>query len=351
MVEVGQPLHAFDLGKLTGPVSVRRARSGENARDPRPRQADPVDRGPGHRGRPRRDRAGRCDGWAALRDRRRDDRHRAGGGVVRARRDRPYGAPAQAVQRRVAPLRARRRPGARAVRRGACRGAAARAGRWFLRRHDRGRGTVRGPAGLARCRAAATHRRDRGAHRRGGVAAAGGRLPGGRRPHPLGHPAELAARPDRPLRPGRGGAAPRRLRRRSPPPCRARRWVAGSPTSSGSGARSSRAVAAFGCTEVLSFPFVGRGRARRARPAGRRRAPADAAAGQPAVGRGPGMRTTLLPGLLATLAATSVAARATSRCTRPARCSCCATASPSAASPTRRDRRCWHGRPMRTSPA
>ncbi len=29
MVEVGQPLHAFDLGKLTGPVSVRRARSGE----------------------------------------------------------------------------------------------------------------------------------------------------------------------------------------------------------------------------------------------------------------------------------------------------------------------------------
>lgn len=45
MVETGQPLHAFDLGKLTGPVTVRRARSGEKLEtlDHVTRELDPED--------------------------------------------------------------------------------------------------------------------------------------------------------------------------------------------------------------------------------------------------------------------------------------------------------------------
>ena len=48
MLELGQPLHAYDLGTLTAPIVVRRAAPGREARHPRRRHARPLDRGPAH---------------------------------------------------------------------------------------------------------------------------------------------------------------------------------------------------------------------------------------------------------------------------------------------------------------
>ena len=63
-----------------------------------------------------------------------------------------------------------------------------------------------------------------------------------------------------------------------------------------------RALAEAGYVEVLSYPFVGRGRARRARAAGRRRPAPDAVRlANPLSDEEPSLRTTLLPPLLATL--------------------------------------------------
>ena len=59
MLGLGQPLHAFDLATLEGPIVVRRARAGRAADDPRRRRPRPRPGRPAHH-RPRR-RAGRRD--------------------------------------------------------------------------------------------------------------------------------------------------------------------------------------------------------------------------------------------------------------------------------------------------
>ena len=115
MLGLGQPLHAFDLATLEGPIVVRRARAGE-----RLTTLDDVDRAldPGdllitdHGG----DRAVAIAGvmggaetevGATTRDVLIEAAH------FEPVTDRPLGPPAQAAQRGLAPLRARRRPGAR----------------------------------------------------------------------------------------------------------------------------------------------------------------------------------------------------------------------------------------------
>ena len=114
MLELGQPLHAFDRDKLAGPLGRAAGCAGGAAGDPRPRHphARPArsrDRraGRGPLG------AGRDHGRAVLGDR----RVLAAGSSSRPCTSMPCGiarivAAAQAVQRGVAPVRARGRPAA-----------------------------------------------------------------------------------------------------------------------------------------------------------------------------------------------------------------------------------------------
>ena len=62
MLETGQPLHAFDRAKLTGPIGVRRADAGERLSDTGRRRARPRPRRPRRHRRHRPDRAGRRHG-------------------------------------------------------------------------------------------------------------------------------------------------------------------------------------------------------------------------------------------------------------------------------------------------
>ena len=109
LLELGQPLHAFDLNKLNGDIEVRFARAGEslkllneqtvNLKDDMLVIADgktPVALGwrDGRRGK----RSGRCD-----------HRHFPGKRVLRAQRDRRQVAPARFQFRFFLPFRARRR--------------------------------------------------------------------------------------------------------------------------------------------------------------------------------------------------------------------------------------------------
>ena len=88
---------------------------------------------------------------------------------------------------------------------------------------------------------------------------------------------------DRPLRPRRGGRPDRRLRRRAVGAARRPRPARGLTRAQRLRRRVGRALAGAGCVEVMTYPFVGDGRLRRARAARRRRAAPHRAAGQPAV--------------------------------------------------------------------
>ena len=220
MLELGQPMHAFDRDAVTGPIvrpaGAARARSSTTLdgidRDARRRR--PAD----HR-RHRPDRPGRGDGRRVDRDRRRHRRRccwrrRTGSPTG----DRPHGPPAPAAQRGGQALRARRRPGDDRRRPGPGGRAAGRVRRRAGRRRLVDLDT-RAPAAGHRARRRPARRRSPGCRY---AAGAGGRA----RSTAVGctrrrrrasllqvTPAVLAPRPDRPGRPGRGGRPAGRLRR------------------------------------------------------------------------------------------------------------------------------------------
>ncbi len=215
MLELGQPMHAFDRGSLTGPIVVRRAEPGERVRtlDGANRAVDPEDllitddTGPIGLAAVM---GGATTEVAAAHHGRADRVPRTGIPVVGG----PHRAPAQAAQRGVQALRARRGPA-----------------RWRRSRRS-------GPSSCSPSSAAARPTRAswtwtsarpiapiqldaglpsrvigvdvRPGHRRG--TAARHRSRGRRRRRADRHPAELAPRPHRPVRPGRGGGADLRVR-------------------------------------------------------------------------------------------------------------------------------------------
>ena len=110
MLEMGQPLHAFDRTRLDGPIVVRRARAGERLEtlDHVTRHLDPEDvlitDGTGPVGL-----AGTMGGTTTEIDENSTDLvHR--GGALQPRGRGPHVAAAQAVQRGGQAVRARRRP-------------------------------------------------------------------------------------------------------------------------------------------------------------------------------------------------------------------------------------------------
>ena len=349
MLELGQPLHAFDRGKLH---RADRAYAGrERARSSRPSTTssatlDPEDLVITDDSRP--DRPGRRHGRARHRDRRR----RRPTSCIEAAHfdaadDRAHGAPAQAVQRGVASAssaastrRSRRTPRPRAaallLELG---GGTVDAG------HDRGRAPAcAAPAIAIRCRPpgpgrrASTYGRDDvvpPARRRSAARSTADGTTARRSPPP-----SLAARPHRPERPGRGGHSGSSGYDEHPVGAAARaRRAAGSPTGSGCAAASAGRSPAVGYVEVLQLPVRRRGR-RSTRSACRPTTPRRRLlrAGQPALRRGSrGCARRCCRGCCATLRRNVGRGCARRRAVRDRRwCSCRATASPSAASPTRR---------------
>ena len=119
MLELGQPMHAFDLDRLSGGAGRAPGHAGGEADHPGRCRPGAGRRGHGDLRRHRADLAGRGDG-------RRDQRVAAGhrrraarGGALGPGDGRPHGPPAQAVQRGGQAVGARRRPAAAAGRAGA----------------------------------------------------------------------------------------------------------------------------------------------------------------------------------------------------------------------------------------
>ncbi len=149
MLELGHPIHGYDLAKLQGDIVVRTANEGEKLTT-----LDGVVRtlvGRGHRRlrRPRRDRPGRRDGRRGHRAFRVLDRRARRGGALEPGDDGSYGPSPQAPVRGIQALRTRRRPRPA----GACDPAGRRAAGRARRRNDR-RGSDR------RRRGARARRRD-----------------------------------------------------------------------------------------------------------------------------------------------------------------------------------------------
>ena len=108
MLELGQPMHAYDLGELDGGIVVRRAQPGEKLKLLDGREVDSRRNGNGDR-RPREAAGARGrDGRRSLGHLVRDDRRAARGRVLPAGRRRRARAPLWPRHRRVAALRARR---------------------------------------------------------------------------------------------------------------------------------------------------------------------------------------------------------------------------------------------------
>ena len=305
MLELGQPIHGYDAAKLQGPIGVRRAtrrRAAHHPRRRRPRAARPEDllitddSGPIGLG----GRHGRRDHRDVGDHHRRADRGRALGPGL----DVPHRPPPQAALRGRQALRARRRPDD--LRRPRPTGSPSCSTTY-------GGGTVEpGRHRRRRRRPRRRRSRSRSTCRRGSPASTidddttvaqprGGRLRGRRRRRPTldRDRAAVAARPHRPLRPGRGGRPDRRLRRTCRRCCPTAPAGRGLTRAQRLRRRVGRTLAGAGFVEVVSFPFVGERRPRRARAPGRRRR-AGRCCGSPTRSprEEPSMTTTLLPGLL-----------------------------------------------------
>ena len=221
-------------------------------------------------------------------------------------RRRPHRPPAPAAQRGGQALRARRRPGDDRGRAApgppSCSPSTA-APAWSAGCVDV---DTRGPRAADRARRRqARARRRRALHRRPRSSSCSARSAATSTPSgdPLaGHPAVLAPRPHRPGRPGRGGRPARRLRRRPRRAADRAARRAASPTCSAAGARVGRTLAEAGYVEAPSYPFIGTA------ALDALGLPDDDPRRQVVVVRNPlseeepALRTTLLPGLLATLA-------------------------------------------------
>ena len=258
MLELGQPIHGYDLDKLTGGITVRRAPPGEKLEtlDGKVRTLDPEDLlitdGSGPIGL-----AGVMGGGTTEMGRRTRNvlvEAATFDPISIARTARRHKLPSEAsrrFERGVDPPRRRRGRAAswtdgRVRRRHARRRSAARSSRRFVRPRDRAaRGFVRGLIGV-------DYTREQIAARCGSSAAALERARDGW----LVTPPTLAPRPHRQVDARRGGRPHRGLRPHPVGAAARRRRAAGSPPRSRAAAASSNALAAAGFVETPSFPFT-----------------------------------------------------------------------------------------------
>ena len=213
MLETGQPLHAFDRAKLTGPIGVRRARPGERLTtlDDQVRTLDPDDLVV-------TDDSGAIALAGVMGGASTEIGAQTSAVVLEAAHWDPGSiartvAAAQAVERGVAPLRTRCRSRDRGGRSAALRRPARRVRRCATGRRVHGRrhsGTA--PADHHECRATGCHSGPADRSRHGDRHARGGRVHRRGRRGAAGAAADVAPGPVAAGRPRRRGRAARRLR-------------------------------------------------------------------------------------------------------------------------------------------